>query len=71
MMSVVNVRKRFDLRGRSPIDLEWRIKLLRVALQTRGGEILEIERTHEDSSRPYAASVFYQLPLVHAEVATS
>ncbi len=71
MMSVVNVRKRFELRGRNPIDLEWRIKLLRVALQTRGGVVLDIERTREDAPRPYAASVFYQLPLVHAEVATS
>lgn len=70
-MDVVNVRKRFDLRGRSPVDLEWRIKLLRVALQTRGGEILDIERTREDSSRPYTASVSYQLPLAHAKVATS
>jgi len=57
------VRKCFELRGRTEEDLQQRVDTMREAIQVRGGAVLHVTWRKSARSKPYV-SVLYQLPLM-------
>ncbi len=58
-------RKRFDLRGKDPLELERRVGVLRNALRRQDGDVVRV-RWHRDAAGGHlVARVVYELPMLN------